>query len=247
MTRRASLTITSLVLGTLLLSASAASSQNYFLEHAPDGAILISQDTSFGFALPGDASGFPITIARKGSYRLSSNITVPDANTTAIEITADNVSLDLNGFTISGPVVCPDPVASACATQNIFVAGVRSTGANTTIRNGTVTGMAGRGIFLQGDGGKVEGVIASNNLSSGIEVTRAAIVLHSTARHNGGVGIHVPGSLAIGNVAFRNGGGGIFGTLSSGGVGQNIAAQNLFFEITATHQTDGNVCGNSLC
>ena len=240
-------TLMSLILATLLMSASAAAAQSYFLEHAPDGAILISQDTSLGFALSGDALGFPITIAKKGSYRLSSNITVPDANTTAIEITADNVSLDLNGFTIRGPAACLDPVVSGCPPPNILVAGVRSTGSDTSIRNGTVTGSGGRGVFLQSDGGRVEGVIATNNLASGIEVTRGAIVLHSIARRNGSVGILAPTSLVIGNVAHANGGGGIFGN-ERGGVGQNVATGNAVFEILGgTNQTDGNVCGLALC
>jgi hypothetical protein len=39
---------------------------------------------------------FPIVICQSGSYRLSGNITVPDANTTAIVIFTDDVTLDLN-------------------------------------------------------------------------------------------------------------------------------------------------------
>jgi hypothetical protein len=239
--------MTALVLVTLFMSASMAGAQHYFLEQAADGVILIHQDNALGFALSGDAPGFPITISKKGSYRLSSNITVPDANTTAIEITADNVSLDLNGFTISGPVVCPDPVVTPCASPNVLVAGVRSTGVDTTVRNGIITGMGGRGIFLQNEGGRVEGVFVANNLSNGIEVTRSAIVLHSTARRNAGVGISVPtGSLAIANVAFLNAGGGIFGNVTVG-VGQNVAGGNSFFNIGTVQQTDGNVCGSALC
>src|SRR5512144_2121034 len=42
----------------------------------------------------------PVTIAAPGSYFLTSNINV--AGATAVIITASNVSLDLNGFTIAG-------------------------------------------------------------------------------------------------------------------------------------------------
>jgi hypothetical protein len=50
-------------------------------------------------------SGFPFVISQPGSYRLTGNLTV-DQNTTAIQIGADNVTLDLNGFAIIGPTVC---------------------------------------------------------------------------------------------------------------------------------------------
>ena len=52
---------------------------------------------------PCDAPGFPLTIRVRGAYKLTGNLTVPNANTTAIEIIADNVTLDLNGFGIFGP------------------------------------------------------------------------------------------------------------------------------------------------
>src|ERR1700736_4647436 len=52
-----------------------------------------------------NAGGFPFKIAKPGSYRLASNLAVP-ANVDAIDISADNVNLDLNGFTIAGPVTC---------------------------------------------------------------------------------------------------------------------------------------------
>src|ERR1700675_702311 len=74
---------------------------------AVDGVVLIDQNKAMaGNVTPGDTPGFPVTISLPGSYRLAGNLTVPDANTTAITIIADNVSLDLNGFTIQGPTVC---------------------------------------------------------------------------------------------------------------------------------------------
>ena len=54
-----------------------------------------------GGVTPGDAPGFPVTISQPGSYRLASNLLVP-AGTNGIEISASNVTLDLNGFTIAG-------------------------------------------------------------------------------------------------------------------------------------------------
>src|SRR5262249_22472005 len=79
--------------------------------HAEDGLTLIDQKAVMaGKVTAGDAPGFPVTISQPGSYRLSGNLVVPDPGTTAVEITADNVTLDLNGFAIMGPNVClPNP------------------------------------------------------------------------------------------------------------------------------------------
>jgi hypothetical protein len=72
---------------------------------AVDGVIEINQLVATQTGLDsGDAPGFPITISTPGSDRLTSNLQVsgvagpaPDA----IDITADDVTLDLNGFTLS--------------------------------------------------------------------------------------------------------------------------------------------------
>src|SRR5262245_60243098 len=82
-----------------------------FLASAPvlavDGVVLIDQNKAIaGGVTPGDAAGFPVTITQPGSYRLSGNLIVPNSNTNAIEIASDFVTIDLNGFSILGPVNC---------------------------------------------------------------------------------------------------------------------------------------------
>src|SRR5881409_3648374 len=78
--------------------------------YAVDGVVLIGQYSALaGNVTPGDTAGFPVTISLPGSYRLSGNLTVPDFSS-AILITAEHVTLDLNGFSIIGPVTCtPNP------------------------------------------------------------------------------------------------------------------------------------------
>src|SRR6266700_7689406 len=76
---------------------------------AVDGVVLINQSTVMA------AGGFPYTITQPGSYRLSGNLTVPDANTTAIQVMADNVTIDLNGFSIIGPMVCNGFPVTSCS------------------------------------------------------------------------------------------------------------------------------------
>jgi hypothetical protein len=69
---------------------------------AIDGEILIDQTkVNAGAITPGDAPGFPATLGRSGRYKLTGNLAVP-AGQDGIEVAADNVAIDLNGFTISG-------------------------------------------------------------------------------------------------------------------------------------------------
>src|SRR5262245_9419341 len=84
--------------------------------HAVDGVVLISQTCAAAGCFTGDVAGFPVTITQPGSYRLSSNLDVgtaaTSANITAVEIRANGVTLDLNGFTISGPATCTNGVCT---------------------------------------------------------------------------------------------------------------------------------------
>src|SRR5438128_5584609 len=123
---------------------------------AVDGVILIDQNKAMaGSVTPGDAPGFPVTISLPGSYRLAGDLTVPDANTDAILITANNVTLDLNGFAILGPTACNrsgsggDGAVVCAPTGNGN--GVNGTQAsNITVVNGTIRGMGHTGILLLG-------------------------------------------------------------------------------------------------
>ena len=82
----------------LVLAAALASTCAF----AVDGVVLINQSTVTA------AGGFPYTITQPGSYKLSGNLT-PPLNVTAIQISTGNVSLDLNGFTISCSMPHPSP------------------------------------------------------------------------------------------------------------------------------------------
>jgi hypothetical protein len=68
-------------------------------------ATITQAKAEAGNVTPGDGAGFPVTISKAGSYKLMSNLVVP-AGVNGIEITADRVSLDLNGFSITGTVSC---------------------------------------------------------------------------------------------------------------------------------------------
>jgi hypothetical protein len=113
----------------LLTAALAAFALVPLTAAAVDGVILIDQNKALaGSVTPGDAPGFPVTITRPGSYRLSGNLTLP-ASANGIAITSDGVFLDLNGFTITG---------LGGATNGITDENVAHS--QITVRNGRITG-----------------------------------------------------------------------------------------------------------
>jgi len=235
---------------------------------AVDGVVLISQ--------PGSAQGFPIVISQPGSYRLDSNLVVPDANTTAIQITASNVNLDLNGFGIFGPTVCSGSPATSC-TPSGSGTGVLATnppsGTSTpgeiSVFNGTVHGMGNFGIFILGPG-RAENINADSNGSTGIAVT--GTVLKCVATRNGSLGIAariVNDSLAVqnassgmeilasgtGNSAILNHADGIVvfrATISANsaflnqGDGINAMCPSIVLFSAATHSTGNDIVLNSI-
>jgi hypothetical protein len=210
--------------------------------HAVDGVKLINQSVATnGTASAADDPGFPVTLSRAGSYRLSGNLTVPDANTTAIEITADDVTLDLNGFAILGPTVCSGFPVSCSPTGT--GAGVFAGSDNVTVINGTIRGMGGLGVELIGATNRIERVHAKSNGSVGIKGGVSTTVTGSKATENGSFGITADGgSIVTGNTARGNRGAGI--TVESGTtVSGNTAIFNAGAGINAT--SGSIVIGNS--
>lgn len=123
-----------------------------------------------GGSLPGDAPGFPITISQPGSYKLTSNLVVP-ANTTAIDITVPGVTLDLNGFSVMGPVKCVlgAPGMTLCnAAQNNFGTALIQAVDTTVLRNGIVQGSNGVGIKLTGQAHLLENLTVTATAGAGV-------------------------------------------------------------------------------
>jgi len=155
------------VIAAMLLSLSA---------FAVDGVVLINQ------ASVNAAGGFPYKITVSGSYKLSSNLSVTTVTVDAIDINADNVVLDLNGFSITSVDTTCTPSTSGPNCQGVGGNGIRSiSGTNVTVRNGSVTGFS-FGALLAGIGNLVEEMHFSGN-SIGIEV-HGGIVRRSTAMNN---------------------------------------------------------------
>ena len=109
---------------------------------AVDGTVLINQSTALAGLGGCDTPGFPITICQPGSYKLSGNLTVSNDSIDGIDIASDNVTLDLNGFSIKGPRVCSGYGSSISCTgsPNTFPAGISSFSRGTKISNGSISG-----------------------------------------------------------------------------------------------------------
>lgn len=160
---------------------------------AVDGTKLIDHAKAMaGGATPGDTPGYPVTISQPGSYRLASNLVQPNANTDVIVITAESVTLDLNGFAILGATVCTADRSPSCtgggSATSVAQAGrgivTADNTSNVTVRNGTVQGMGNAGIVLHGGGHLVEYVHARSNAFGGILIFAGDDNTPSIAQHN---------------------------------------------------------------
>jgi hypothetical protein len=207
--------------------------------------VMIDQKTAqSGKVTPGDAAGFPVTISEPGSYRLNSNLIVTEPSVTVIEITANDVTLDLAGFSIIGPNTCSGTPLT-CTMSGASGIGIKAVAdgvpspANVRVMNGTVRGMGSHGIRMIGVGTIVERVQAISNGGPGI-VVGAGSVIDCVAMQNGMatavVGLIVRGTLAMNNVF------GIF--IRPGGVASgNVATFNALTGMTV--QCPAVVVGNT--
>ncbi len=185
---------------------------------AVDGVLEINQACVSVGCFPGDLAGFPVTISSTGSYRLTSSLDVTGEGSpqsvSAISVTAGDATLDLNGFSILGPVTCsggsPTSPVTSCAPSGGSGNGI-GTSPNTqvVIRNGQIRGMGARGIFCFGRC-RIEDVVLSHNGLLGISTQNVeTLILRSVADSNGGDGFFVAG-LVKDSTATRNLGRGIY-------------------------------------
>ena len=187
---------------------------------ATDGTIEINQAKVLA------AGGFPFAISTLGSYRLTSNLTVPPGQV-GIEVTATGsggVTIDLNGFSIIGP-----------GTNSGFAGILDAPSTAITVENGTVAGFSATdavGVGADGPDAIVKNVQADNNFF-GIIVGSLSLIEGCTANQNSVSGIQCNGGdcTISGNVASGNGPDGIFcldngctisGNTANGNTGQGI-------------------------
>lgn len=237
-----------------------------------DGVVRIKMSiVNNGGITPGDAPGFPATISKPGSYRLTGNLVVPNENTTAIQITSDNVTLDLGGFSITGPTLCTGSPLSCFPTGTgigIEVVPNNPDRINITIKNGSVSGMGKWGVYARlnsliesvqvshsgdrgiqaGASGIVNGCAAIFNGDAGIVGANGSVLSNNVSRSNGGCGILNDIGTVIGNTVSWNDGYGLC-LGSSAGYANNSAAQNNNggVQVNGGVRLGPNVCGSSPC
>jgi len=199
--------------------------------HAVDGVFEISQ-ACVGFGcVPGDTGGFPVTITESGSYRLTSNLSTTSANTTLIQVNADNVSIDLNGFSLTGPAVCSGSTVT-CTNTGTGDGIDAGNDVNIIIRNGTIRGMGDAGIRVS-DNAIVEDVVISSNGGPGLAggaFTSGGVFRRLSVSTNGGpgVGAFISSHYLMDSVVINNGAEGVFGIFCG--------------NVLMTGNEDGNSC-----
>ncbi len=176
---------------------------------ASEGSLEINHACASGpGCFPGDPPGYPVVITEAGSYRLTSNLVIPNASTDGVRIASDDVSLDLAGFEVRGPTSCSGtPVVCSPTGSGRGVSGASFAGAR--VRNGRVIGAGSDGISL-GSAAAVEDVHATSNGRDGIIIVSHGLIQNSKAHENGGHGIAGGSSVNMfGNVTSLNLGNGI--------------------------------------
>ena len=117
----------------------------------------------------------PVTITIPGAYCLQRDLSTPITTVNAINIAADNVVIDLNGFTLGGLTELTSENIGTQA-QGIF-AFLRN---NITVKNGTVRGFFTGIHIASGSVCVIENVRVDLNTSVGIRVSNR----HSIIRNN---------------------------------------------------------------
>jgi hypothetical protein len=210
---------------------------------AVDGVVLINQSTVMA------AGGFPYKITQPGSYKLSGNLVVAASSTDGIDIMASNVSIDLNGFTISGPVTCTGVGSGIFCVGDggigILASASLSAPINVAVRNGSVVGFNVGIDSRQGFNYLVEEVRASGN-TIGLMVFDG-LVRRNTASANGFHGIVANDSTVTENVANFNGAFGLVVTNSVYGSNTlNHNGSSGVFNSGAVSQNN-NICNTTVC
>jgi len=125
-------------------------------------------------------SSLPFVITNGGSFYVTTNLT----GTNGIMVLASDVTIDLNGFVLTGVdssgsgIVARSPVNLAGGITNI------------SVRNGAVRGWSGHGIFALGvRNGRLDHLDVSSNAFSGITLDENSDISNCDARDNGSFGI----------------------------------------------------------
>ncbi|MGV6852957.1 MAG: hypothetical protein ACWA5R_12390 [bacterium] len=197
---------------------------------AENGIFEINQDCALLGCFSGDSAGFPVTISETGSYQLTSDLSVTDLNQGGIDVTANDVrvNLNLNGHSIKGVATCAQDangIVTSCDSGNGV--GINGDVADyIKIENGFVSGFPGIGVSVRTNA-YIKNMDVSFNGSIGIYgdiYTTAFRGQNLKTIGNAGTGIVAPkGSILQDVISQRNGFSGVF--TEDGSVLSSISAK----------------------
>lgn len=165
-------------------------------------------------------SSLPFTISQSGSYYLTGNLQFTAASGSAITITVSNVTLDLNGFTLSSTAAVTGSAVLCSSTRSRICVKNGQIIGNTTV---TITGSAPNQTWTTAAAGFGSGVDLSSttqcqithvNVSgcrdTGISVGSHSVIESTTASSNGSLGISAASSSVSHCTISSNGNIGIY-------------------------------------
>ncbi|MEM9531152.1 MAG: right-handed parallel beta-helix repeat-containing protein [Pseudomonadota bacterium] len=190
-------------------------------------------------AEPITQADLPLTIDTSGSYYVAENLSYSGQDDAAIRIIVNDVTLDLRGFSLTG---------DGLGTGN----GIEFFGAQTVIRDGSVSRFGGSGIestLTSSHSGRFERLVVSSNGGSGIALSGGNhIVADCIARGNDVDGIATgTGSLVLRSIAQSNNGDGIsVGSDSNAGHNTANLNQGAGIRLATRARASGNVASSNL-
>jgi hypothetical protein len=239
------MTAKNLIVGAMLLGCVVTTAAN--AQVLIDGAAVAA-----GGITGGDAPGFPATISASGSYKLTGSLSQFSTTLDGIDITGNDVTLDLNGFTVNAGKVCNwASTGSTCPGSNTGQIMINITGSRVTVKNGNVRGSSGDGIDISGDQVVLDGVNVTSNAWRGIYSVVSHVpptITNSSITLSGGSGL-ISSSLgivggAVRNSTFSNNYSGM--ELDHGLIENVVASYNVGYGISAAGSTvlHATVLGN---
>jgi len=200
----------------------------------------------------------PFVINQPGSYKLTSDLIGAAGN--GVEILVDNVTLDLNGFTIDSGGAVGTGVLAAAPVRNVVVRNGNVTGWGvdgvdlqmaTDCRVENVNARANAGVGIRVASSHVVGCLAGDNAASGIEASVNSVIERCIARGNlGGPGVSANEHCLVSNcTATGNSGDGFLGlqgteilrctATDNGGTGILVDFGGVVRDCLARRNTDG--------
>jgi len=147
------------------------------------------------------AADLPLTITESGSYYFTQSINYTDPNYKAITIAANDVAIDLRGFSLRGP-------GSAVSSDGC---GIYATSMyrNITISNGTIRGFEDYAIYVYSDSVRIKNIRAYDNGHCGFSA-KNAVISNCSAGGNGDYGFMIYNSILENCTANGNTGSGVY-------------------------------------